>query len=491
MKDYYKILGVSQSATDEEIKKAYRTLAKRYHPDANPNDGTAADKFADINEAHTILTDAQARAVYDGRLRGRTSGVRTQQRRSRNTVVHNAGSRAGATPPPPTFMAFSNQAEFEAQVNAYVKYQAQVAATVAYKNGYNRGAAEMRATAERNMSAVNARLKTLADTDAKSRAKLTEVERDRRDLEAELFMRDRELTLEKMRVKELEAQLIKERSTIGFTNDRRLAESNTALKEMLESANKRVRWAESDKSKLEVTVKHLTEEKSELAERVSELEKRIVELEENEERRHRAPFVPTQQSVQAYIDKVKSDSKKSVAMLFGALGVMPWVREEELKAGYEKVTRLFKNDAAKLARARTAYATLSDPIKRAEYFKKIKLTETRLRNEREQYADLEPALIEYREREGDEEFWAFYDEMFFKALVGDADAQNEIGEIYYVGEEVERDLDFAVFWFKEAVKKKHPDAMYNLGVCYVNGEGVEKNNVVGLGYIRQAEIRTN
>lgn len=64
-RDYYEILGVPKNATDDEIKKAYRRLAKKYHPDVNQGDSTAEAKFKEINEAYEVLGDSQKRARYD------------------------------------------------------------------------------------------------------------------------------------------------------------------------------------------------------------------------------------------------------------------------------------------------------------------------------------------------------------------------------------------------------------------------------------------
>lgn len=63
--DYYKILGISKKATEAEIKKAYRKLARKYHPDLNPNDKVAEKKFKEINEAHEVLSDPKNRKQYD------------------------------------------------------------------------------------------------------------------------------------------------------------------------------------------------------------------------------------------------------------------------------------------------------------------------------------------------------------------------------------------------------------------------------------------
>ena len=64
-KDYYKILGVERKASEEEIRKAYRKLAMQYHPDRNPNNKQAEERFKEINEAYQVLSDSKKRAHYD------------------------------------------------------------------------------------------------------------------------------------------------------------------------------------------------------------------------------------------------------------------------------------------------------------------------------------------------------------------------------------------------------------------------------------------
>lgn len=84
-KDYYAILGVGKNASEKEIKQAYRKLARKYHPDVNPGDKTAEEKFKELSEAYEVLSDKDKRAKYD------QFGQYWQQ----------AGQPGGTAPPPP------------------------------------------------------------------------------------------------------------------------------------------------------------------------------------------------------------------------------------------------------------------------------------------------------------------------------------------------------------------------------------------------------
>ena len=64
-KDYYKILGIKKDAKADEVKKSYRRLARKFHPDVNPNDKSAEDKFKEVQEAYDVLSDDKKRKIFD------------------------------------------------------------------------------------------------------------------------------------------------------------------------------------------------------------------------------------------------------------------------------------------------------------------------------------------------------------------------------------------------------------------------------------------
>ena len=84
--DYYKVLGVDKSASSKDIKKAYRQLARLYHPDMNPNDKTAEERFKQINEAYEVLGNSKNRAKYDkyGKDWQQSEAFENAQRQGRN-----------------------------------------------------------------------------------------------------------------------------------------------------------------------------------------------------------------------------------------------------------------------------------------------------------------------------------------------------------------------------------------------------------------------
>lgn len=94
MPDYYEIMSISRDSSQEEIKKAYRRLAKKYHPDANPGNKNAEEKFKEINEAYATLGDEDRKKAYDLKLdtgKGEQQKTETQGKTAKNPTESRQG----------------------------------------------------------------------------------------------------------------------------------------------------------------------------------------------------------------------------------------------------------------------------------------------------------------------------------------------------------------------------------------------------------------
>ena len=280
------------------------------------------------------------------------------------------------------------------------------------------------------------------------------------------------------------------------------------LEKQFDKAQARIRDLETAISQAELKSKAQlqlqTDKRKQLQEQASKLQKQVTELTRELEvlRTENNQWQDYAKSEQFLTDaeerlldwekKQKADKKLAKPTLYGQLGVLIWATDEQISEAYVKLGKRYQKSEKgeegkeKFKKITEAYTILSDPEKLAEYNKSIGIDDDRIENERRLIVENSAIEDEYRKQLDNKEFWAKFDEMSFSAQTGDAEAQNSLGELYYYGDEIEQDFDSAVYWFKEAAKQKHAEAMYNLGICFVNGEGTDKNKSTGLGFIRQA-----
>ena len=505
-KNYYKILNVKPNATDEEIKNSYRVLAKRYHPDVNPDNKNAAKQFADVTEAYDVLSDPQQRAAYDTKLRQEAVRAQAQAAAQARARTSNAGySRSGD-------QIVLTETQLAAQIKAQVQYQVQTQLTAvrdsAYKEGYNAGYVAGYNSTAKNISTLNSKMAVLAQENDRLKKNAAADKANRAELEQELYERDRRLAQGAEKLHTLETRLAwMRKATDGGSTDpigQAIASSREraeALKQAIESDNVRV-TAKSGGSAIaqHTRRREIKEELDGLSVTLNKLTKELEEIDaDNARKRKLAEIDESLLSAEIHAadwaKKTRADRRLAKTTLYGVLGVLIWATEDEINTAYKKLCdRLMSKPddpdfVSKLNLVREAYAVIGNPKRRKDYNDTIGCSEAKIEHERSLIKANAQLQEKYRSELAGKAWWLRFDELSSLALAGDADAQNALGEIYANGKNVERDGAQAAYWFREAfLHAHHPDATYNLGLCYEKGDGVSQNKIIAASLFRQAKM---
>ncbi|MCL2375590.1 MAG: DnaJ domain-containing protein [Firmicutes bacterium] len=516
MRDFYKILGVSPTARDAEIKQAYRQRAKLWHPDINQGDPKAAAKLAEINDANAVLSNAAARAKYDKEF--------AAYKQSKANPF--AGGFAGQ-PPPFNWQFQGQRPPFSAQFNPQAQQRQQVEQMTAsaYNTGYTKGftdsenkrnesektltsqiimlnsqvssLAEKARIAERAAEEANLKVRDFEKNTAKYEDELGALRAQNETLWVRITESQKEAVTPKTSdtadAKNLELQTMIAELNHKIKNlteqNREFIDLNKELTGKCEDAKKAQQQAEvkvsEQVSEHEKTVNNLTQENQELKEKIEELEIYISSRDESDSH---------EDLVHEREGKLKQVKKMIKNTHYGTLGVVFWAEANEIEAAYNRLHKRYsikyeKGDhraKQKLDELDNAHNVLTNVFKRRSYNTTIDITEEDIRQERREQKEFEAAVEKYMTSKAEDEFWAYLEELMFYAQTGDSESQNLLGEMYYCGDEIDKDLSQAFYWFKEAAKQQHADALYNLGICYLNGEGTKHDEVRGIKYIQQA-----
>jgi len=483
MKDYYKILGVPATASKEQIRQMYRSKAKLLHPDLNQNNPEAAEKLIKINDAYDTLGDETKRKVYDQQVAQFRAQLRAQQ-----------------APPPPSYppphMYQNTQQVVRPMYNP--QFNVDQLTANAYHQGYTKGYGDASIKQKESERTMAVQIQTFEELLRAAQEERGRTEINMRTLE--LRLRETQENMHKA-ISEKDAVLAlfdEQMQAIGKADscdNEKLAALNRQISELTRQLG-----AAQDKAKDlqarceageaivfadELEVNRLKEENRTLEDKIASLEQYVAA---------RATSDSHDELVVKREQKIKDIKKRIKNTHYGMMGILFWADKTEIQKAYEKLKARYvfkksKGDAKsgeKLKELDDALATLLDDAKRKAYNASVGISEREVKEELKtarEFANQEKKLLEQK---AEDSFWAQVEDLTFLAQTGDADAQNHLGEMYYFGDEIEQDLAQAFYWFQEAAKLSHPYALFNLGRCYANGEGVDRNRIKGLEFINQA-----
>lgn len=522
MKNYYKTLGIKMNSNESEIKQAFRNLAKKYHPDMNPNNEVASNMFKEIGEANEILSDTIKRAEYDKQV----SALMANQRAAQNArTAYNTQSQYNVNPQG-GYQFNQAGAAFQFQQQSY-QQQAYQMASDAQKQGYSQGYQQGVIDTQKKMNAQSGDLKRQIIT---MQTRINELEERAHEVEEKAKREtERIMAQAKEQINNLNSQKIKlEQQAISEKADEEKskkedeladierdslerektesdqAENERKLKDELEFERAKVseelvnqlmevsdqlnqskierEYLQSEKYRLETELSAITEELDGLRVTVAGWE---------EFGKHQAEYQDAQSAEEEWSRKDKEDKKRAKGTYYGDLGLTFWVDFEQITYVYNKLLKRYSKklddkSVKRVEEIEAAFQTLSNEDRRNAYNESLGINEIEIEQERRLRMEYEEAMAKFNKQKADAQFWESYEELVVNAEDGDAESQNALGEMFYFGDEIDQDLKQAAYWFKESAKQLYPDSLYNLGVCLLNGEGIAQDESKGKEFIKRA-----
>ena len=460
MNNYYTILGLQESATDDQIKQAYRTLAKRYHPDLHPNDEDTAKKFALVNEAMEVLGNPTKRKEYDAKraaekrqadaTAARAEAVKAAQARA-------AAARANGGRPGMGGMGGGGMGG-----GGMYAGSAQGAAAVindAYRRGYNEATAMFQQ--QRNV-AVDTWKKSADNWKAEADRWKAEAERLRREVdrqraETEEYMRDVDTlkaALERTRTRAADAEAAARRAETELRVQTGVTE--IAKKSVADEAAQRDAIRESYEAKLNAereARKYSDEDKIRLSREVARLKQEIAEL---------------------------KGEAQAPSHNFDTNDYPP---QEAATATPHANTHHTATAGAHSYDIPTYHH--AEPVKAKSQFGVGGIDYPDTATHREESYTAEPAKPTVTE-----DVITKITELSARALgEDDGDAALILGKMYMSGDEVPKKEKDAMLWFKRAAETGNTEAIFNLGLCYVYGNGCDPDFDKGMAFIKEAAAK--
>lgn len=342
--------------------------------------------------------------------------------------------------------------------------------------------------AEEKSARMSAERAFSSEVKARKRAE----ELGRSDREAAVRM-SREIASLKAAKEKAEARAEETRAQIA----RSAASEREKLERLSEQQQKNIREISAKLDDAEAEKKSLENKVAQLQTRIAdqqELDREIArEMSEFEQFKSTMSEADEHRLVGDWEAKVRADIMLFKDTLYGALGVPYYAHLDEIERSAQRLLDLYTlregdDRYDRIATVEHARDILCDPEKRAAYNRQIGLNASEISAALKAKACYEEIIRKLGREKASREFWSQFDDMARDAQTGDAAAQNKLGEAYYDGVDVPADPQQAVFWFKEAAKQLYPAALFNMGMCLLNGYGVERDEMRGRGFVKKAAL---